>query len=63
MTPQFQADLVLFSQPRSWGHWRVGGKDFICVGPAWDGRQMAWGLLQAGADAALFETLFEPVEP
>jgi uncharacterized protein (TIGR03905 family) len=63
MVPQFQADLVLFSQPRSWGHWRVGGKDFISVGPAWDGRQMAWGLLEAGADAALFETIFEPVEP
>ena len=62
MSPQFHADLVLFSQPRSWGHWRVGGKDFISVGPAWDGRQMAWGLLEAGTDAALFQTMFEPFE-
>lgn len=60
MAPQFQADLVLFSQPRVWGQWRVGGKDFISVGPAWDGRQMAWGLLEAGTDAVLFQTIFEP---
>jgi uncharacterized protein (TIGR03905 family) len=63
MASQFQADLVLFSQPRSWGHWRVGGKDFISVGPAWDGGQMAWGLLEAGTDGALFQTILEPFHP
>jgi uncharacterized protein (TIGR03905 family) len=63
MVPQFQADLVLFSQPRSWRHWRVGGKDFISVGPAWDGRQMAWGLLEAGPDAAVFQTILKPFHP
>lgn len=63
MAPQFQADLVLFSQPRAWGHWRVGGKDFISVGPAWDGRQMACGLLEAGMDGALFQTILEPFHP
>jgi hypothetical protein len=63
MAPQFQADLVLFSQPRSWGHWRVGDKDFISVGPAWDGRQIAWGLLEAGTDGALFQTILEPFHP
>jgi uncharacterized protein (TIGR03905 family) len=62
MAPQFQADLVLFSQPRSWGHWRIGDKDFISVGPAWSGTQMAWGLLEAGAEAARFQTIFEPLE-
>jgi uncharacterized protein (TIGR03905 family) len=63
MTPQFQADIVLFSKPRSWGHWRVGGKEFIGVGPAWNGRQVGWGLLEAGTDGVLFQTIFEPVDP
>jgi uncharacterized protein (TIGR03905 family) len=63
MTPQFQADIVLFSKPRSWGHWRVGGKEFIAVGPAWDGKQMAWGLLEAGTDGAVFQTILEPFDP
>ena len=63
MTPQFQADIVLFSKPRSWGHWRVGGKEFIGVGSAWDGIQIAWGLLEAGTDGVLFETIFEPFDP
>jgi uncharacterized protein (TIGR03905 family) len=60
MIPQFQADIVLFSKPRSWGHWQVGGKDFIGVGPAWDGGTMAWGLLEAGTDGAIFNTILEP---
>jgi uncharacterized protein (TIGR03905 family) len=63
MTPQFTADIVLFSKPRSLGHWRVGGKEFIGVGPAWDGRQIAWGLLEAGTDGALFQTILEPFDP
>jgi uncharacterized protein (TIGR03905 family) len=63
MTPQFHADIVLFSKPRSWGYWRVGGKEFIGVGPAWDGRQIAWGLLEAGADGPVFQTILEPFDP
>jgi len=39
MTPQFGAQVVLFSQPRRWAHWRIGGVDFISVGPA---RSRGW---------------------
>jgi uncharacterized protein (TIGR03905 family) len=60
MTPQFQADIVLFSQTRRWGHWRVGGKDFIGVGPAWDGARISWGLLEVTMDRAKFQTILEP---
>jgi uncharacterized protein (TIGR03905 family) len=60
MTPQFQADIAVFSQPRAWGHWRVGGKEFIGVGPAWDDGRLAWGLLEAGADGPAFQTVYEP---
>jgi len=63
MTPQFTADIVVFSKPRSWGHWRVGGKEFIGVGPLWGGIKTAWGLLEAGADGALFQTILKPVNP
>jgi uncharacterized protein (TIGR03905 family) len=45
MTPQFHADVVLFSQTRKWGHWHVGGKDFISVGPATEPTP-SWGLLE-----------------
>jgi uncharacterized protein (TIGR03905 family) len=46
MTPQFHADVVLFSQTRKWGHWHVGGKDFISVGPAIGQVSPSWGLLE-----------------
>lgn len=56
MTPQFQTDIVVFSQPQKWGHWRVGGKDFISVGPAEDGNQICWGLLETRGQTLKFET-------
>jgi uncharacterized protein (TIGR03905 family) len=62
MVPFFQADIIIFSKPRSWGHWRVGGKEFIGVGPAWDGEQPAWGLLEAGTDGPVFQAIKEPLE-
>jgi uncharacterized protein (TIGR03905 family) len=34
MVPQFQADIVVFGQGGQWGHWHVGGKDFISPGPS-----------------------------
>jgi uncharacterized protein (TIGR03905 family) len=46
MTPQFHSDVVLFSQTRKWGHWHVGGKDFISVGPATEKASPTWGLLE-----------------
>lgn len=47
MTPQFHADVVLFSQTRKWGYWYVGGKDFISVGPATGHASPSWGLLES----------------
>jgi uncharacterized protein (TIGR03905 family) len=61
MVPFFEADIVIFSKPRSWGHWRVGGKEFISVGPAWDGEQPAWGLLEAGTDGPVFQAIKGPL--
>jgi uncharacterized protein (TIGR03905 family) len=46
MLPQFCADVVLFSQTRKWGHWHIGDKDFISVGPAAAEESVAWGLLE-----------------
>ncbi len=46
MTPQFTADIIIFSQTRKWQHWHVGGKDFISVGPAVDDEKLCWGLLE-----------------
>ena len=47
MTSQFHADVVLFSQTRKWGHWHVGGKDFISVGRAAGPASPSWGLLES----------------
>lgn len=46
MIPQFQTDIIIFSQMRSWGHWQVAGKDFISVGAAEDDAGLTWGLLK-----------------
>lgn len=46
MIPQFEADIILFSQTHMWGHWQVAGKDFISLGPAVEPRQLVWGLLE-----------------
>jgi uncharacterized protein (TIGR03905 family) len=46
MIPQFQADIIIFSQMKTWGHWQVGGKDFISVGEARGESGLTWGLLE-----------------
>ena len=46
MIPQFQADIILFSQTNQWGHWQVGGKDFISIGPVAESKSLSWGLLE-----------------
>ncbi|MBW2707533.1 MAG: hypothetical protein JRD84_14660 [Deltaproteobacteria bacterium] len=46
MIPQFQADIIIFSQLKKWGHWHIAGKDFISLGPASDEKGLAWGLLE-----------------
>jgi uncharacterized protein (TIGR03905 family) len=34
MVPQFLADIVVFAQTDRAGHWHVGGKDFVGIGPS-----------------------------
>ena len=46
MTPQFRADIIVFSQTGRWGHWHVAGKDFIGLGPAVGMDGMAWASLE-----------------
>jgi len=46
MTPQFQADVIIFSQMKTWQVWHVGGKDFISVGAAAAESGLTWGLLE-----------------
>ncbi len=60
MMPQFQAQVVLFSQTKAWGHWTIGGIDFISVGPAMRDNQLNWGLLQADDETINFKIMKEP---
>jgi uncharacterized protein (TIGR03905 family) len=46
MIPQFQADIIIFSQNNHWGHWHVGGKDFVSIGPVVESKNLSWGLLE-----------------
>ena len=52
MIPQFTSRIVIFGQRKEWGHWQVGGVDFIGVGPAYKGGVLSWGLMTS-ADAQL----------
>ena len=55
MVPQFQADVILFSQPKKWGHWEVGGKNFISVGPALEKNRLSWGILEIESERIHFK--------
>ena len=46
MIPQFQADVIIFSQMKTWKFRHVGGKDFISVGAAAAESGLTWGLLK-----------------
>ena len=46
MTPQFQADIVIFSQIKKWGHWQIAGKDIISLGPASQNHKLGCGILE-----------------
>ena len=54
MIPQFEADIILFSQAQSWNHWQVAGKDFISLGPAIEPGHLAWGLLEVEKERVHF---------
>jgi hypothetical protein len=59
MTSQFQVRLIVFGQAARWGHWRVGGVDFIGAGPAAAGDRLRWGLLavrEGRTDLEVMET-------
>ena len=45
MTPQFRADIIIFSQTGEWGHWHLAGKDFISLGPAVERDGISWASL------------------
>ena len=45
MIPQFQADVLIFGQTKTWQRWHVDGKDFISVGAAAADSGLTWGLL------------------
>jgi uncharacterized protein (TIGR03905 family) len=57
MIPQFQIDIILFSQIKKWGHWRVGGKDFISVGSASDNDNLYWGILEIDFETIHFNVM------
>ena len=57
MIPQFQSDIVLFSQIQKWGHWQVGGKHFISVGPASDNDKLYWGVLESDLENIHFKVM------
>ena len=57
MMPQFQAQIVLFSQTKAWGHWIIGGTEFISVGPAMLANQLTWGLLEARGEQIDFRIM------
>lgn len=57
MIPQFEADIILFSQSKSWGHWQVAGKDFISLGPAVEPNHLVWGLLEMNEGSVNFKQM------
>ena len=57
MMPQFQAQIVLFSQTKEWEHWTIGAIDFISVGPAMRDNQLTWGLLEARGEQIDFRIM------
>lgn len=61
MIPQFQADLILFGQRQDWGHWCVGGKDFLNVGRSEENGNAKWGILETASDGIQFEIIEEPI--
>ena len=57
MVPQFEAQIILFGQIKTWGHWHVGGAHFISVGPSWSDDGLAWGLLEESGGGVDFKIM------
>ena len=60
MIPQFQADIILFSQLQKWGRWQVSAKDFISVGMARGKKWLSWGLIEINRDKLDFKVIEIP---
>ncbi|MCP4576082.1 MAG: TIGR03905 family TSCPD domain-containing protein [Deltaproteobacteria bacterium] len=61
MIPQFQADLILFGQRQDWGHWCMGGKDFLSVGRSEENGNAKWGILDTVSYGIRMEIIEEPI--
>jgi len=57
MIPQFETDIILFSQIKKWEHWQVAGKDFISIGPALENNRLNWGFLEINDDRIAFNVM------
>lgn len=57
MLPQFQCQIILFSQIKTWGHWRIGGTDFISLGPGLSDQGLAWGVLEGMGEGIEFKIM------
>jgi uncharacterized protein (TIGR03905 family) len=57
MVPHFRARIILFSQPKKWGHWQVGSANFISVGSAETADGLNWGLLKGDGEEIHFEIM------
>jgi uncharacterized protein (TIGR03905 family) len=57
MVPQFETQVIIFSQIKKWGHRQIGGVDFISLGPAWDGNGLRWGLLEGRGREIYFKVM------
>lgn len=57
MTPRFEAQVILFSQTKKWGHRTIGGTDFISLGPASGDNGSAWGLLEGSGEEIDFKIM------
>jgi uncharacterized protein (TIGR03905 family) len=62
MIPQFQVDIIIFSQLQKWGHWHVAGKDFISLGPASDADGVSWGQLEVADEKIEFKVMHAEYE-
>ncbi|UCB51251.1 MAG: TSCPD domain-containing protein [Deltaproteobacteria bacterium] len=60
MVAQFEAQVILFSQIKKWGHWTIGGIDFISTGPAIRDNLLTWGMLEARGENIDFKIMKEP---
>ena len=57
MVSQFTAQIVVFSQRESWGHWHIKDVDFISLGKAREDDRLSWGLLEHGDSGIRFRVM------